>query len=686
MGKEICMIDIPILRPPYIKNKGYLDSLTPIPRHGIPKEADSRRNRNVIGTTAHEQFWLEELHKIINGVTIGGKWIPGRFYYYMNYKYMSTIRGIITPDMVDLHLELAYYIQHCKNNGINFLGPKGRRKGISEAVHTMVIDYGWRFEPAYKGGIAAGKKVYVDDFLSKWRFADSSLPPELSIKKLTDNGEEIVAGYSIKNEYGAFEDKGSHNTIYARTMHTNPNMFKGLYLMDIVSEEIGEHEKWFEFFSASKDCLTSGNRQVGSFFGFGTAGNVNKGSKDFKRISEEAAAHNFIEFVIDARRFYFYGGATEKNRQLPIESDLYKEHKAYQLIGVEDLVLSEKDILEKRDKLLKSGNLKEYNEDLQNNPLNKKDMFRKTVTNNFNINKLNDQQSVIDAQDHKKYGRYILEWERTEQGLIKTPWKVIARPAKPEEGNDFVVYILHSEHPRKSHKNLYVAGIDSYNIDTSKTSKSLGAMCVLIRENNIYAALRKVPVAVIRTRPPRKEQYYEMCLKLAVYYNITGNVLGDIRSDGILEFWKSWGADRYLANRPAKFESADSEQLTDYWFSINKYSKPLMVGVMQRHIEDYSTEIWFNSSANPGPNLIDELQNYDEVEIGSDNDLADAYGIALIQDISCDVTPKDITKSQDDDTFELPEFTYGNDGNLYMKGEKVERESAEQDHEGFGVY
>ncbi len=38
------------------------------------------------------------------------------------------------------------------------------------------------------------------------------------------------------------------------------------------------------------------------------------------------------------------------------------------------------------------------------------------------------------------------------------------------------------------------------------------------------------------------------------------------------------------------------------------------------------------------------------------------------------------------DTFELPEFTYGNDGNLYMKGEKVDRESAEQDHEGFGVY
>ena len=38
--------------------------------------------------------------------------------------------------------------------------------------------------------------------------------------------------------------------------------------------------------------------------------------------------------------------------------------------------------------------------------------------------------------------------------------------------------------------------------------------------------------------------------------------------------------------------------------------------------------------------LIDQLGNYDEVEIGSDNDLADAYGIALVQDKSFDVIPK----------------------------------------------
>lgn len=671
--------EVPIPKPPYFKGKGFMAKLCPIIEKGIIREADSRLNPKVIGTVAWENFWCEEIYKIINGVYCPGVgWIPGRFYYYMNYKVMSTILGVITPDMCDLYLELAYFIDYCKKNGINILDPKARRRGISEAATTMVVDYDFRFIPGSQSGVAAGKKIYVEDFLTKWRYSDSSLPPELSIKKLTDNDDEIIAGFNIKNEFGAFEEKGSKSTIYARTMHTNPNMFKGLFLNNVISEEIGEHERWFEFYTATKDCLMSNNKQVGMMMAFGTGGNVNKGSKDFKRISEEAEAYNFIEYVIDARRAYYYGGAKEKHRGLPLETEWYKTHKAHELIGVEDLFLAEKNILLRREKLLKAGNLKEYNEELQNNPLNKKEIFRKTVVNNFNIDKLNNQQHEIDSLEFKKYSRYILEWEKDADGLIKTPWKVIATPAQPTDSDINCVYIIDSEHPRlRTHKNLYVAGIDSYNIDTSKTSKSLGAMCVLIRENNINHALRKVPVAIIRTRPPRKEKFYEMCLQMAVYYNIVGNVLGDIRSDGILEYWKTRGGERYLAGRPAKFESANSEVGTDYWFSINKNTKPLMVGVMQKNIEDHVQDIWF-------PQLIDEQQNYDEVEIGSDNDLCDAWGIALVQDICADIKPKDITLNENDDTWELPEWGTDSNGNVIMKSERPHLDDIEQDHNSFG--
>lgn len=678
--------ETPFPKSPYIKGKKYLDDLCPIALYGIPAYADSRRDKRVIGTVAWENFWKEELYKIYNGVRAGGHDIPGRFYYYMNYCHMSTINGVIRPDMIDLHLELAYMLEYCIENGINFLGPKARRRGISEATHSMVVDYGHRFSilrknvisPGFKAGVAAGKKVYVEDFLAKFRFNSSMMPPELAIKYLTDNDDEIIAGYSIKNEQtGTFEDRGTFNTIYARTMHTNPNMFKGLYLNVVVSEEIGEHEDWFEFFSATKDALMSGSVQKGIMIAYGTGGNMNKGSKDFKRISEEAEYHNFLEFVMDAKRMYYYGGAAQSHQELPPESSLFLNYKPYQLIGVEDRKLAEENILKKRAELLKSGNMKKYNEELQNNPLNKAEIFRKSVVNNFNTEKMNRQIAEMDSLELKKYSRYKLDWVRDEHGLIKAPFQVSCRPCEPQEPDDTCVYIIDSEHPRANHKFLYVAGIDSYNIHQSKTSKSLGAMVVLIRNNTIEGALKKAPVAMIRTRPPRKEKFYEMCLQLAVYYDLVGNVQGDVRSAEICQYWKDFGGGHFLAKRPARFEAEDSTVSTDFWFSINRRTKPEMVGVLQTWVEDYINQCWF-------PTLIDELQNYDEVEIESDNDAADALGIALIQDISCELRPMDMSAKLEDDRFKLQDYEYDSHGNLLPIGNGSGYHDIDEDHDGFG--
>jgi intein/homing endonuclease len=1033
-----------ILRPPYIKSKNFCAN--PIIKYGIPKYADSVKDPRVINTPAWEEFWNEEIYKIINGVTSGGVYMPGRFYYYMNYKRMSTIKGVISPDMVDLHLELAYYIDYCKANGKNLLSAKGRRKGISEAAATMVIDYGWRFTEAYQAGVAAGSKTYVDDFLSKWRFADTGLPPELSVKKLLDNDDKIIAGYSIRNSLGAFEEQGTKNTIYARTMHINPNMFKGLYLNDLEAEEIGEFEKFIAFYSASKDCLMSGNIQTGMLMGFGcvcagtkvwnnkgelvniedlnhmdgiigydfvkhtaskeyisywqppsekmcykittntgrvlecsedhpilcrigvnskrnkivwkketefretqnltirdqiatiesvgiwsnkrmfepriigwavgdgsygmcskgcfnilminadeemyrhisskyqtrvdftaptkdgrilrkfringiylrdsfrdmgivgqtkdnkrlpnnlhsyckkdvcefiggyfdadgciycnpktketflkltsanyaildemrlilqkigircnimyekmgksthstrghynliikdnksincfhenihfrikkkqakfnkaikilgkpkfernqhsglrfevvkslecigmkpiynltaattntyvangiithnTGGNVNKGSKDFKKVWAHAEDFNMIKFLIPATRFYFYGGATEKNRELQPESDLLKKYKPYQLIGCEDLILSEKFIRDRRDNFLKQGNLKEYNEDLQNNPLNETEIFRKTVVNNFDIEKLNNQMAAIDALPHPKWTKYKMEWVKDDKGMIKMPLSVICSPIKPYENQDECIWIIDGEHPRKGYQNLATAGLDSYDQDTAKASKSLGAMCIRIRANHINNAMSQAPVAVISCRPKRKEKFYELCLMASVYYNLIGNVLVDVGAGVVMEYFREHGGWKYLADRPRKFESETSEQTHEKGVRLTNFSRPRMSGLMQADIVDHVQNNWF-------PELINQLGNFDEVEIGSDNDLADAYGLALMQDVSCDVRPRDQNNQDRDDKYDLPEFELNNDGELIMRGESRPFEGHEQDGDKFG--
>lgn len=674
------------LKAPFVKQKGF--SPMPVVRGRVPKYADSRLNKKVIGTPAWEEYWNEQLYYCHNGYQTGGLFLPGRFYHYLNFNSMATGDGVITPDFVDLHLELAYLIEHCKKTGKNIICAKKRRAGISEATHKMVVDYGWRFFHGYQAGVAAGQDIYAQDFMKKWRSADSLIVPEFRTKKLLNNDNEVIAGYEIKNEDGSNEE-GTKNTIYVRTMFKNPNLFKGLYLNDIIAEEAGEFEKLKEFYRASMACTKIGSKIIGNFYIYGTGGQIDKGSKDFKEMWYEPDTYNCEKFLILGGRFHppFYGGCSYDK---PIIPNLSKKYKPFETHGMEDVDAAINALKEERAILSKGSDRKGYLEHLQNYPLEEKDIFKKVNVNNFDPDKLNDQDYAI-ASNPRKWSKWKLEWVKDDNNLIKTPRQVVAVPVKDGDDSAEIFLILDSEHPRKTHSNLYVAGIDSYDQDIAKTSKSLGAMCVLIRDNNIPDAMKKAPVAVICTRPRRKEIFYDMCLRLAVYYNIKDNVLGDVAKPQILKYTEDRSLMGYMARRPKKFESPNSEQSHDYWVSLNSYSRPMMVALMESAVYYNADQIWFNhteeykNGVKIQCDLINQLGNFDETEVGSDNDLADAYGIALMQDVSCElrvVDEKDIDWSE---KFGLFDGYHDVNGNYIPEGEKPELKTDEQDHGRFGL-
>lgn len=666
--------ELPIPQIPYIKGKGF--NASPVVTDGIPDHADGVRNPKCIGTPEYEQYWTEQLYRCINGYQTGGIWLPGRFYYYMNFNSMATVNGVITPDFCDLHLQLAYLIEFCKDNNLNLVIPKKRRAGVSEAFQKMEVDYGYRFIPAYHAGVAAGKKTYADDFVKKWKISESLLVPEFKQNQLIKNDDEIISGYEVI-EHGKAVQKGIKTELYVRTAHSNPNVFKGTYLNAVICEEAGEFENFKEFYSATKDCLTDSGVQVGVMYIFGTGGNINKGSKDFKHVCENLKDYNAVIFTITGDRFKkpYYGGATRKGKVIGITPNLSKLYKPYQLIGCEDVESAKKDILEERE-ILKKGELKLYLEHLQNNPLNQSEIFRKMFSNNFDIQKINAQQDEITINKNK-YSKWKLEWVTKEGTLERSnPLRVKAVPARDEDDENECILILDEYHPDKKYKNLYYSGIDPYDQDKG-VSKSLGAMCVMTRPNT-FGIPFNMPVAVICTRPKRKEIFFDMCLKLSVYYDLVGNTLGDkAGSSGIIKWYENHNCMKYLAPRPKKFESMNSEQSHEFWVSLNSYSRPLMVGLMQTSIHDHVQNIWF-------PELLNQLGNFDEVEIGSDNDLADAYGIALMQSVSLNVAPKDNTYHKKEDPFSLGGWTHDENGNMVPVGEFTKPLDPEIDYEGFG--
>jgi hypothetical protein len=666
--------ELPILLAPYVKGKGFDPS--PLVTNGIPDYADGAKNPKVIGTTEYETFWAEQLYRCINGYQTGGIFIPGRFYYYMNFNNMNTVHGIITPDFCDMHLELCYIIEWCKANGKNLIIGKKRRAGISEFTQKAVIDHGYRFSESYQAGIAAGQKKYAEDFMTKWEDSEALLQSEFRVNSLLNNPDEVVSGYELMDG-GKTTLKNNACKIFVRTMHNNPNMFKGLFLNDVVAEESGEFENLCEFISATNDCLMDGDTQVGMFMIYGTGGNINKGSKDFKKVWENPNDYNAVKYLITGDRFKkpFYGGATRFGKDVSVTPNLLKKYKPYQIIGMEDTEAAMENIMEERERL-KKGDLKKYMEHLQNNPINEAEIFRKMFSNNFDIQKINAQQDEITVNKNK-YSKWKLEWV-TKEGTLErvTPLRVKAIPAKDTDDEGDCILILDEYHPDKKYKNLYVGGIDPYDQDKG-VSKSLGAMCVMSRPNT-FGIPFNMPVAVICTRPKRKEIFFDMCLKLSVYYDLVGNTLGDkAGSSGIIKWYENHNCMRYLAPRPKKFESMNSEQSHEFWVSLNTYSRPLMVGAMQTSIHDYCQNIWF-------PELINQLGNFDEVEIGSDNDLADAYGIALMQSISVVAAPRDDNTKESEDPFSLGNWITDKNGNVVPSGDFKRPTNPEEDHEYFG--
>jgi hypothetical protein len=645
-----------------IKSKNFCPN--PVAKFGIPKYADGRFNKSVIGTPDWEKYWEEQIYYIIHGYQTGGIHIPGRYYYFCNFKLFDTVKGPIHANICDLHLDIAYFIDYCKKEGRNGIFAKKRRGGISEAFITMGADYGYRFFPGYRAGVAGGLNTYVEGFMEKWAVHDNIIVPELRIKH--KGTEDIVACYDIIDENGKRED-GTFNMIYPRSMFQNANLFKGLYLNDVFAEEGVEFKKLKEFFNATKACLMDGSVQVGNFFTWGTGGNRSSNGDDFEEMWHNSESFNMEKLFIRGTRFYspFFGGATDKNGKDASTLPNFKDHQPYQLIGVEDELAAEEDIKKKRQVYLDNGDIEGYIEFCQDNPLTVEEVFKRVSSNKFDIELLNKVGFDL-ASGKRQFAKYKLEYVKNEKGERVLPLKVEAIPAKDTAEDKDCVLISVDGHPRDI-QNLCCAGLDSYDQDQSKTSKSLGAMCVITRSHGLSSLPTMKPVCVIRNRPKRKEDFYEMCLRVAIYYNLVGAVLVDVGKPLVIDYFKNNMGAKYLARRPKKLESANSEQQHEFGVSLNKYSRPLMVGMMQSTIVDHGHKIVY-------PVLIDELKAYDEYTNDSDNDLADAYGIAIVQNASSNLTPREGKQEDRNKKFLL------NDPNE----SRPKLESLEQDHEGFG--
>ena len=275
--------------------------------------------------------------------------------------------------------------------------------------------------------------------------------------------------------------------------------------------------------------------------------------------------------------------------------------------GVSNIDGAEKKLLAEREQLKSGKNQKGYNLHIQNYPLTVEEAFLQTKSSKFNIAKINEQRSLImsDSKLENQIQQGSLEWvgdgmdvEWIPDGY--GPYKIL-------------------QHPMLEYKGLDIGGIDSYDQDVAKSSKSLGSAIIYRRFYNMEVA-SNLPIAEYTERPKTAEEFWDGCLKLAVYYN--AKMLIEFTKIGIIDYFKRMGGLKYLKERPTAAHSPKSVNRNRYGIQMNKHTKSVMNQYLHKYVEDNVQDIWFMD-------LLDELANYGV----RNTDRVIAFGLCLIHDI-----------------------------------------------------
>lgn len=585
------------------------------------------------GTLQYNAFWKEQTRRIIEGYKpTGGTWIPGNYYFYLNFSKIHGLapgarrKGMISPIYRDQDHEYYLEVHNAKEGGYGIIVLKARRKGFSY-MNANILLHEWICFAHSENGIGAQKELYVQDFKKKMMLSYNELPPQLRPKILRDNEELLMSGYKVKED-GVWVEKGMKSMVHFRVMD-NPGAFRGTSLNYMVFEEAGEFLKLKKGYQANEECFRDGAIQFGTPIIGGTSNQMEIESDDYMEMFMDADKYNLKAVFISAAKVY------------PGFFDMSK--------GISDIKGATADIEKRAELKRQTGDISDLYAFRQEMPLEIEHAFLRTGGSPFRLDLLNKQIANINTNkrfDIVRRGR--LDWPKDENGKEIFGGKPVwvedfgELDLKNPEKELFPFEIV--EMPLDDYKNCDVAAVDPYHIDddleeikkNGKVGKdrSKGCMAVYRRFVNTNVPC-EMPVAFYTDRPESKAEFYENCLKLAIFYDC--QVLVEYNDSPFLNYFIDNKFGRFLKERPRSADSPYSVVSNKYGVHMKAHQKKIVTELLDEYIKNHWEDIYFLK-------LLVELCVY-----GTKNtDRAMAFGMALLHDMDNlrKVKPKEEEKEE----------------------------------------
>jgi hypothetical protein len=481
------------------------------------------------GSYAYREYWQEQNKRCLEGYTIGGVKVTGRYYHYLNFtqiraksidKFGRERKVLTFPSFLDIDYYYYWEIEYAMDEGKGLCVAKARRKGFSYK-NAQLCAYDFNFVRDSVSVIGAYLDEYSKatmrmsldmlNFMNKntaWtkrRNPDKQDFVQARYKQVV-NGQEVWAGYNSQ--------------LYTLTFHNNASAAIGKSITLMLWEEAGKWNNIIDSYDLTLPTFVDGEITTGFWVVFGTGGDMDSGaSAGFETLFSKPTKYKMRAYDMSD-----YDPEMDGQAGFFVDDTFYKPPFIDEN-GVSQRQLALQNNLDNRKRLEEGADTSQSIDNFMTQyPLVPKEAFLVTAGAHLPAKQIFDQISRV-TRDKKLSNlgiKGVLEEVTAGKKVKFTPTDGLYQAPYPFDSRYQKGCVVIYEHPEKIAKEipfgLYLAATDPYMHDTAKSSDSYGSTFIY---KKFYSAGKTydILVAEYTGRPDTTEDYYENVRKLLIYYN-----------------------------------------------------------------------------------------------------------------------------------------------------------------------
>jgi len=525
------------------------------------------------------KFWREEARRCREGYIreSDGEWIPGDFYFYLNYSPIMVtvaIEGNTTelgdfeeadriegfPFIYDGDYMYYHYLDQARRKGHHGFVLKSRGKGFSfkggsGLAKRAILGENTKSQKNVKAFALANEKEYLikDGVMNK--FVDvidflGTNTPWPRRRELKDSIGNMHWKLGYKDPLTGIE-KGIKNEIMGVTLKDDPQKARGKRGTYLIWEEVGKFKAFIKAWGIARPSVEDGNFAFGTMIAYGTGGTEGADFEGAEQAFYNPGGHNI----------YGLKNIFDKNASTALCSFFFPEYLnrsgCYDENGNSDVVKALLQLFSARNKIrFGTSDSNILIQERAERPITPQEAIMRKEGSIFPVLDLKDLLANIEPNRSSFIApHYVGRLSNTAEGNIS--WKPdpnvnILRNYPIDKSVSKVGGIEIFEQPVNGPRGVpphgvYIAGTDPVDDDHSSTDSVCCTYIMNVMTDRI--------VAEYTSREHTAEEYYENTLRLLKYYNAQCNYENDKK--GMFAYFKKKHALHYLVDTPEILRDMD---------------------------------------------------------------------------------------------------------------------------------